>query len=420
MLYAASEFVERYPHEETFAEWVRFRTVGDMSCTGGVRSRAATIEEVVREIAATRDHRARRDARRRQGAPRPRWRTASGSGTSDGAPTSRSCSPARPPTSELLRLVTCGSVDDGKSTLIGRLLFDTKQVMSDQLEHVEETSERRGDGYVNLALLTDGLRAEREQGITIDVAYRSFVTPTRRFQLADAPGPRPVHAQHGHRRLDRRRRGRPARRAQGRDRADAAAHLHRLDARDPARRLRRQQDGPRRLRRGALPRDRARPAPSSRRASSSATRRRSRSRRCPATTSSTPPTRMPWWDGRHVPRAARDDRDRRRPRRRAPPLPRAVGDPADVGRAPRLPRLRGPGRGRRVARGRRGRRPAVGAPHDRRRGRDPGRAARRRRAGAVGGRPARGRRRRLPRRHALRPDRPARCGARRSRPTSAG
>jgi sulfate adenylyltransferase large subunit len=90
--------------------------------------------------------------------------------------------------SELVRLVTCGSVDDGKSTLIGRLLYDTKQVLVDQLEHVEETSERRGDGYVNLALLTDGLRAEREQGITIDVAYRSFVTERRRFQLADAPG----------------------------------------------------------------------------------------------------------------------------------------------------------------------------------------------------------------------------------------
>ncbi len=89
---------------------------------------------------------------------------------------------------ELVRLVTCGSVDDGKSTLIGRLLFDTKQVFVDQMEHVEETSERRGDGYVNLALLTDGLRAEREQGITIDVAYRAFVTPRRRFQLADAPG----------------------------------------------------------------------------------------------------------------------------------------------------------------------------------------------------------------------------------------
>ena len=89
---------------------------------------------------------------------------------------------------ELLRLVTCGSVDDGKSTLIGRLLYDTKQILADQLEHIETTSKRRGDGYVNLALLTDGLRAEREQVITIDVAYRSFVTPRRRFQLADAPG----------------------------------------------------------------------------------------------------------------------------------------------------------------------------------------------------------------------------------------
>jgi sulfate adenylyltransferase large subunit len=89
---------------------------------------------------------------------------------------------------ELLRLVTAGSVDDGKSTLIGRLLYDTKQILADQLEHIEQTSLRRGDAYVNLALLTDGLRAEREQGITIDVAYRSFVTPRRRFQLADAPG----------------------------------------------------------------------------------------------------------------------------------------------------------------------------------------------------------------------------------------
>jgi bifunctional enzyme CysN/CysC/sulfate adenylyltransferase subunit 1 len=90
--------------------------------------------------------------------------------------------------SELLRLVTAGSVDDGKSTLIGRLLYDTKQILADQLEHIEQTSQRRGDGYVNLALLTDGLRAEREQGITIDVAYRSFLTARRRFQLADAPG----------------------------------------------------------------------------------------------------------------------------------------------------------------------------------------------------------------------------------------
>jgi sulfate adenylyltransferase large subunit len=89
---------------------------------------------------------------------------------------------------ELLRLVTAGSVDDGKSTLIGRLLFDTKQILADQLEHIEDASRRRGHDYVDLALLTDGLRAEREQGITIDVAYRSFVTSRRRFQLADAPG----------------------------------------------------------------------------------------------------------------------------------------------------------------------------------------------------------------------------------------
>src|SRR6202011_1439013 len=91
-------------------------------------------------------------------------------------------------TSELLRIATAGSVDDGKSTLIGRLLYDSKQILSDQLEHVVETSERRGDGYLNLSLLTDGLRAEREQGITIDVAYRYFQTKRRKFIIADTPG----------------------------------------------------------------------------------------------------------------------------------------------------------------------------------------------------------------------------------------
>src|SRR5206468_7593572 len=90
--------------------------------------------------------------------------------------------------SELVRFATAGSVDDGKSTLIGRLLLDTKQIFEDQLEHVERTSRERGDTYVNLALLTDGLRAEREQGITIDVAYRYFHTPKRRFIIADTPG----------------------------------------------------------------------------------------------------------------------------------------------------------------------------------------------------------------------------------------
>jgi sulfate adenylyltransferase large subunit len=95
---------------------------------------------------------------------------------------------ARARTSELLRIATAGSVDDGKSTLIGRLLYDSKQILSDQLAHVVETSERRGDGYLNLALLTDGLRAEREQGITIDVAYRFFQTARRKFIIADTPG----------------------------------------------------------------------------------------------------------------------------------------------------------------------------------------------------------------------------------------
>ena len=91
-------------------------------------------------------------------------------------------------TSELLRIATAGSVDDGKSTLIGRLLHDSKAILEDQMAHVVETSERRGDGYLNLALLTDGLRAEREQGITIDVAYRYFQTTRRKFIIADTPG----------------------------------------------------------------------------------------------------------------------------------------------------------------------------------------------------------------------------------------
>jgi bifunctional enzyme CysN/CysC len=89
---------------------------------------------------------------------------------------------------ELLRFATAGSVDDGKSTLIGRLLYDSKAIFEDQLEAVERTSLERGDAYTNLALLTDGLRAEREQGITIDVAYRYFATPKRKFIIADTPG----------------------------------------------------------------------------------------------------------------------------------------------------------------------------------------------------------------------------------------
>jgi bifunctional enzyme CysN/CysC/sulfate adenylyltransferase subunit 1 len=102
------------------------------------------------------------------------------------AATNGRVAPAR--TSELLRFATAGSVDDGKSTLIGRLLHDSKAIFEDQLEHLLTTSERRGDEYVDLALLTDGLRAEREQGITIDVAYRYFQTARRKFIIADTPG----------------------------------------------------------------------------------------------------------------------------------------------------------------------------------------------------------------------------------------
>ena len=93
---------------------------------------------------------------------------------------------------ELLRVATAGSVDDGKSTLIGRLLYDSKQVFEDHYEAIERASLQRGDNEVDLSLLTDGLRAEREQGITIDVAYRYFATPKRKFVIADTPG----HFQH--------------------------------------------------------------------------------------------------------------------------------------------------------------------------------------------------------------------------------
>src|SRR6266700_2715387 len=89
---------------------------------------------------------------------------------------------------DLLRFITAGSVDDGKSTLIGRLLYDSKSILIDQLEAIEKQSRNKLDGEIDLALLTDGLSAEREQGITIDVAYKYFSTPKRKFIIADAPG----------------------------------------------------------------------------------------------------------------------------------------------------------------------------------------------------------------------------------------
>ncbi|MCX8559344.1 sulfate adenylyltransferase subunit CysN [Mycolicibacterium mucogenicum] len=119
------------------------------------------------------------------GFPKPAWKTVSGKATSDER--SREEGNAKL-MATLLRIATAGSVDDGKSTLIGRLLFDSKAVMEDQLAAVERTSKERGHGYTDLALVTDGLRAEREQGITIDVAYRYFATAKRKFIIADTPG----------------------------------------------------------------------------------------------------------------------------------------------------------------------------------------------------------------------------------------
>lgn len=89
---------------------------------------------------------------------------------------------------DILRLITAGSVDDGKSTLIGRLLYDSKSILADQLAAIEKQSKNKENGEIDLAILTDGLRAEREQGITIDVAYKYFATPKRKFIIADAPG----------------------------------------------------------------------------------------------------------------------------------------------------------------------------------------------------------------------------------------
>ena len=161
MLYAASDFIERFPDEEPFT---RHRALPHgRRHDVHRRRRQRRRDDRRRRHRDRRDahHRARRDACRRPRLARPRWKTGSALATSKEFLDT-----------ELLRLVTAGSVDDGKSTLIGRLLFDTKQILVDQLEHIEDASRRRGHDYVDLALLTDGLRAEREQGITIDVAYR--------------------------------------------------------------------------------------------------------------------------------------------------------------------------------------------------------------------------------------------------------
>ena len=228
------------------------------------------------------------------------------------------------------------------------------------MEAVEETSERRGDGYVNLALLTDGLRAEREQGITIDVAYRGFVTPRRRFQLADAPG----HVQYTRNMVT------------GASTADVAVVL--VDAR-----------------KGVIEQTRRHTLITSLLAvphlvfavnkmdlvDFDEARFNEIEQELDELTAALgvkdevaipiaalhgdnvvePSDRIPLVARRNPPAAPRGDRARGRPQPHRPPLPGAVGDPADVRRVPRLSRLRGAGRGRRLARGRRRPRPPVRA-----------------------------------------------------------
>ena len=222
-------------------------------CTGAVESTAATVDDGDRRGRRHPHHRARRHPRRRPVQPKPHGRPQEG-----GLLLMPSC----------LRFATAGSVDDGKSTLIGRLLLrlegDLRGPARGRRAHQPRAT---GFDYTNLALLTDGLRAEREQGITIDVAYRYFATPKRKFIIADTPG----HVQYTRNMvtgastadlaLDARRR------PQGHARADPAPRLPRVAAADPAPRAVRQQDGPRRLRRGRLRGDQGR-VPRLRRASS--------------------------------------------------------------------------------------------------------------------------------------------------------
>ena len=305
---------------------------------------------------------------------------------------------------ELLRLVTAGSVDDGKSTLIGRLLYDTKQILADQLEHIEETSRapRRRLRQPRAAHRRPARRAragDHDRRRLPLVRHAAPPLPARRRARA-----RPVHAQHGHRRLDRGRRRDPARRAQGRGRADAPPLLHRRDPRDPARRRRGQQDGPRRLLGGALPRDRGRPPGARRRGLGLHDERAIPMSALRGDNVVDRGDAMPWYDGptllEHL-ETIELAGDRNLDDRRFPVqwVIRPMADEHHDYRG-----YAGAGRGRRLARRRRGGRAAVrprarASPRSRR-FEGPLEAAI---SPAVGHDPARGRRRRRPRRHARRP-----------------
>ena len=217
MLYAVSPHVQLIDGEEPFTESVRYRTVGDMTCTGAVASTARALEDVVAEIAATHDHRARRDARRRQ---RLRGRDGGPQGGRLllGAPDGSLRRPAAPRHGRLGRRRQV----DAHRAPAARRQGDPRRPARRPARRATASSTSRA--------LTDGLRAEREQGITIDVAYRYFATAAAHVHPRRHARPRAVHAQHGHRRLDRRPGHRARRRAQRRGRADAPPRVHRLAA----------------------------------------------------------------------------------------------------------------------------------------------------------------------------------------------
>jgi sulfate adenylyltransferase subunit 2 len=181
------------PGEAPQQRRVRFRTLGCYPLTGAIDSDADTLEAVIAEMLASRT--SERQGRVIDATAARRWRRRSRKGISDVDVLHRHRRlPARHEAKGLLRFITCGSVDDGKSTLIGRLLYDSKQLYDDQLASLATDSTRFGtqNGEIDYALLLDGLEAEREQGITIDVAYRFFSTEKRSFIVADCPG----HAQY--------------------------------------------------------------------------------------------------------------------------------------------------------------------------------------------------------------------------------
>ncbi len=305
--------------EEPFTARVRYRTVGDMSCTGAVESDADDARRSRRRDRRDRGHGARPDARGRpghrgrdggpqaarvllMGARSPQLAGGQRNGNGAAARRRRLSRPTsatevfsrlaeRP--ADLLRFATAGSVDDGKSTLIGRLLYDSKQVLADQLAHVEQASQRKWAG------LHRPVAAHRRPARRARAGHHDRRRlPLLRDRAAPLhhrrhPGPRAVHAQHGHRRVDRRPRDRARRRAQGRPRAVQAPRVHQLAARHPARGRVRQQDGPGRLPARTSSMRSSRSSTVSPRGWSCPTSRSSRSRRCSATTSSSARIRCP-------------------------------------------------------------------------------------------------------------------------------